>query len=80
MKVLVEYTDTFNGEANYSWVKRRTIQLDGSASDRQVFIKAKKLMGLYGVRGAKLDTGDCISFRPYGMNTVMYVVYDGEDV
>lgn len=78
MRVLVEYTDTFNGEANYSWVKRRSIQLDGGLSDRQVFIKAKKLMGLYGVRGTKLDTGDRISFRPHNSNTVMFVIYDEE--
>ena len=78
MYAKVEYTDTFAGEANYSWVKRATIRLDGSLSDKQVLAQAKKLMGLSGVRGDVTDTGDVVGFRPYGMNTVLFVIYDHE--
>jgi hypothetical protein len=76
MFVRIEYTDTFAGEANYSWVKRGSIRLDGSLSDKQVLAQAKKMMGLSGVRGKTVDIGDCVSFRPHGMNTVLYVIYD----
>ena len=78
MYAKVEYTDTFAGEANYSWVKRGTIRLDGSLSDKQVLAQAKKLMGLSGVRGTTTDTGDVVGFRPHGMNTVLFVIYDHE--
>ena len=76
---MIEYTDTFNGQANYSWLKRRTIRLDGSLSDTQVLERAKAMMGLTGVDGETLDTGDCVSFRPKDMNTVLYVIFDEED-
>lgn len=71
----VEYTDTFGGEANYSWVKRATLQLPYNASNTMVMRAAKKAMGLTGVRGDITDTGDTIGFRPYRSNTVMYITF-----
>jgi hypothetical protein len=32
----VELTDTFGGEANYSWVRRDQLELPADATDRQV--------------------------------------------
>jgi hypothetical protein len=87
----VEYTDTFAGEANYSWVRRATVTMpelthygyDGGtnyckankAADRQLMRRAKAAMGLTGVRGTKEDMGDTIAFRPYGSCTVMFVSF-----
>ncbi len=89
-KYLAEYTDTFGGEANYSWVKRATITApewaafkdwDGNgrrepkAYQRTVMRRAKAALGLSGVRGRTLSIGDGYEFRPYGMACVLYVTY-----
>lgn len=90
----VEYTDTFGGEANYSWVRRATIIMpelthygyDGGtnyAKVNRVFMrelcrKAKAAMGLTGARGRTSDYGDGLEFRPYGACTVMFVTYRDE--
>lgn len=51
----VEMTDTFGGEANYSWVKRETIQAD---SHRQAITKFKKIRGISAGHRIAFDTGD----------------------
>lgn len=89
MRFHVEYTDTFNGEANYCWVRRATVDMpelthygyDGSTNycaanrvyDRELMRKAKKAVGLTGVRGERVDLGDTLEFRPYRSATVMFV-------
>jgi len=85
----VEYTDTFGGEANYSWVRRATISVpelthygyDGSSgfvkaekiANRELMKAAKAAMGLTGVRGVTYHRGDMSEFRPYRACTVMFV-------
>ena len=85
----VEFTDTFAGEANYSWVRRAEIVMpdlthygyDGAygyakaakAYHRELMRKAKAAMGLAGARGKTVEVGEIIEFRPYGMNVVMFV-------
>lgn len=71
----VEYTDTFGGEANYSWVDRDTFETPENASNRAIMRKAKALIGLSGVRGRTYDHGDTIEFRPYRSCTVMFVTF-----
>lgn len=90
-KYNVEYTDTFAGEANYSWVKRKTISMPqlthygyngsnyGKVSkvfDRELMRKAKAAMGLTGVRGRVEPFGDGITFYPYKSSTVMFITYE----
>lgn len=72
MKYLVEYTDTFGREANYSWVNRITIE---SASEKTSVLmrKAKKALGLSGLRGRTNDMGDLVEFRPYRLATVLFI-------
>ena len=41
-KVTFEHTDTFGGEANYSWVKRGTLDIPEGTSDRGIVTKVKK--------------------------------------
>lgn len=87
----IEYTDTFGGEANYSWVKRASVTMpelthygyDGlygyskanKTYERELMKLAKAKMGLTGVRGATYRHGDMIEFRPYRSCTVMFITF-----
>lgn len=91
MNYNVEYTDTFGGEANYSWVRRATITMpelthygyDGGTNyckankvfRRELMKKAKAAIGLTGLRGRINDFGDMIAFYPYKSCTVLFVSY-----
>lgn len=78
MAYLAEYTDTFGGEANYSWVKRATIAGDADISDLALMRRAKAALGLSGLRGVTYRHGDMIEFRPYRMCCVLFVTYREE--
>lgn len=85
----VEYTDTFGGEANYSWVRRATVTMpelthygyDGGTNygaanrvyNRELMKRAKAAVGLTGVRGRRADIGEDIEFRPARSCTVMFI-------
>ncbi len=87
----VEYTDTFGGEANYSWVRRASVTMpelthygyDGGQgyaranriANRELMRRAKAEMGLTGTRGVSYHHGDMSEFRPYGSCTVMFITY-----
>src|SRR5690606_15464759 len=93
-KYLVEYTDTFAGQANYSWVKRATVTMpelthygyDGGlnyvkankAFNRELMRRAKAEMGLTGSRGKVSHYGATTELRPYGINAVMFTSWAGE--
>lgn len=66
----IEYTDTFAGESNYSWVKRATIQ---ARDDRAAIRAAKAAIGLTGLRCTKTNYGDLIELRPVGVCTVLFI-------
>lgn len=68
-----EYTDTFGGEANYSWVKREEVQLPSDISDRALVRRAKAWAGLTGCRCTVSNYGDMIDIRPAGSCTVLFV-------
>lgn len=69
----VEYTDTFNNEANYCWVKREDFTCTSKATRTAIIRKAKALVGLSNTRGVVTDYGDMIQFKPYKTNTIMFV-------
>ena len=74
MQVNVEYTDTFCGEANYSWVKRHVMHVLGdNVTNAKLKREAKKAMGLSGVRGEWNTHGDYMTFHPSGSCTVLFV-------
>lgn len=91
----VEYTDTFAGEANYSWVRRAAVTMpelthygyDGGTNyakankvfNRELMKRAKAAMGLTGVRGVSAAHGDGLEFRPYRSATVLFVTYRDAD-
>ena len=90
----VEYTDTFAGEAYYSWVKCATVTMpdlthygyDGDTNyakanrvfERELMKRAKAEMGLTGVRGTVERYGDTMAFRPYRSCTVMFITWLGD--
>lgn len=90
----IELTDTFAGEANYSWVKRATVTMpelthygyDGGPNyakankiaQRELMKAAKAAMGLTNVRGRTEHYGDITEFRPYGLLQVMFITYRDE--
>jgi hypothetical protein len=71
-----ELTDTFGGEANYSWVRRETFSVPVGASYRSVVIAAKKALGLTGCRCQTTHHGDLIELRPSGSLTVAFVTLE----
>jgi hypothetical protein len=91
MTYTIEYTDTFAGEANYSWVKRASVTMpelthygyDGlhgysranKIFNRELMKRAKAKTGSTGVRGRTYRHGDMIEFRPYRSCTVMFVTF-----
>lgn len=90
----IELTDTFCGEANYSWVSRASVTMpelthygyDGGSNyskankvyQRELVKRAKAAMGLTGVRGKTHSYGDMIEFRPYGLLQVMFINWRDE--
>ena len=49
MKYLCEHTDTFGGEANYSWVQREELTVSDNISDLSLVRAAKSALGLSGL-------------------------------
>jgi hypothetical protein len=69
----VEMTDTFGGEANYAWVKRRSFRASRALSDLALVRRAKMLMGITGISCRRLDMGDAIALYPCGSCTVVFI-------
>ncbi len=65
-----EYTDTFQGESNYSWVKRGEVK---AFTSNQAIRLIKKELGLNGIRCNKEDLGDTIKLVPSGSCTVLFI-------
>lgn len=70
----LELTDTFGGQANYSWCNRETIELPDTASDRQIIMAAKAALGLTGTRCKRSDYGECIELKPVGACAVAFIM------
>ena len=70
-----EVTDTYGGEANYSWVKRGKIECKPGEdySDLAAVRRVKKDAGWENLRCKREDYGDMIVLRPYGQCIVMFI-------
>ena len=76
-----EMTDTFGGEANYSWVRRGTVQVRERGQhgepwalyERRIVRAVKAELGLTGVRCKREDYGDQIVLRPVGACVVVFI-------
>ena len=76
MKVLVTQTDTFGGEANYSWANRYEFAINSEASQRNIVRKAKFLTGMTGVKSDTYDYGDSLTIKPRGYHQVIFVDFE----
>jgi hypothetical protein len=72
MAMNLEYTDTFGGEANYSWVRRAHIPCD-ELSRLALIRRAKAWAGLSGVPCKVSCLGDGYEIMPRRMATVLFV-------
>jgi hypothetical protein len=70
-------TDTFGGEANYSWVKRAQFDAPSGASRLTLVRRAKAWAGLTNAPCEVLDYGDMIQITPRGQCVVMFVSCGG---
>lgn len=68
-----EYTDTFGGEANYCWANRGQVQANNL---KQALRRAKKELGLTGLKGTTHNYGDMIDYRPQGHCTVLFITWE----
>jgi hypothetical protein len=72
MPYLAEYTDTFGGETNYSWVRRAVVHdVEGV---KLALRRARAELGLTGVKGdITASYGDELHWTPRGSCTVLMV-------
>jgi hypothetical protein len=68
-----ELTDTFGGEANYSWVRRASFELPSDATPRQIVRAGKASLGMTGDRCRTFDHGDIFELRPCGVCAVAFI-------
>lgn len=73
--VYVEVTDTFAGEANYSWVKRYEVRGLENKSDLAIVRHVKRLIGWNGHRCDTDTSGDQITTRPRGEHQVCFITW-----
>lgn len=78
MKVAVEVTDTFGGEANYSWVRRYTFDVIDASSKYSVVRRAKREIGWTGCRCLTVDYSDMVELRPQGQCMVAFITFPEE--
>ena len=71
----IEVTDTFGGEANYSWVRRETLDAPAELSRRALVRRAKALSGWTGERCDVTYYGDMLDIRPRGACMVCFVTH-----
>lgn len=72
-----ELTDTYAGEANYSWVKRGKIECKPGEgfSDLAAVRRVKAVLGLQGVKCRREVSGDLIALYPVGECTVIFITF-----
>lgn len=76
MKANIEITDTFNGEANYCWVRRYTLDLPPALSRGAIMRRVKRHIGWSGKRCVTVDYSGTIELRPYGECVVCFVTFN----
>jgi|TARA_R110000823_G_scaffold67301_2_gene157091 hypothetical protein len=71
----IELTDTFSGEANYSWVKRKSFNCTGM-SDGAIVRKARNLVGIGGIKTVKSEYGEDIRWDFPGQCVVAFLMFE----
>lgn len=79
MKVRFELTDTFGGEANYSWVRREELKLPDGTGEALVNQLAREWAGWRGRRTTTELSNDTTIIRPRGLLQVLFVTWCTDD-
>lgn len=75
MKINLEVTDTFGGEANYSWVNRATHEYDKEPSRLGIVRLAKIFAGLTGQDCLVEYTNDQVTITPTGRSAPCIICF-----
>ena len=73
MIVKIEHTDTFGGEANYSWVQRAEITVPDGLSDLAIVRRAKREIGYTNCRCNRSELGETIVLDPVGVCARIFI-------
>lgn len=76
MAFKIEVTDTFGGEANYSWVRRFPLSVADGATRPQIIRAAKASIGWTGHRCEVEEYGEDYIIRPRGICQIAFVTWD----
>lgn len=68
-------TDTFAGEANYSWARSTTQQVPRTVRDTALVRRAKLWAGFNGQRARVDRYGDEMAIYPAGSNLVIFISF-----
>lgn len=72
LSIQIEVTDTYGGEANYSWVRRHTVEVPMNASRLAIVRAVKRATGYSGVPCRSEYFGDFGSLYPRGACIVIF--------
>ena len=75
MQVQFELTDLFGDQANYSWVKRGTIDVPENATQVCIMRKVKRELDITGIRCRVSRIGDMWEFRPSGSLCIGFITF-----
>lgn len=73
MEFQVEMTDTFGGEANYSWVKRASFNYADDVSDLALVRRVKRWAGISRLKCTVDNFGDMIAIKPVRSPVVVFI-------
>lgn len=68
-----ELTDSFGGEANYSWVKRESLELLENVSNRYIVRLAKNFAGYTGLKCKVENHGESWTIKPYKLCEILFI-------
>ena len=70
----VTLTDTYGGEANYSWVHRAVIKTKDDITAKGIGTQARAAVGMTGVRSSMfVDFGDMIQIEFKKNNVILFI-------
>ena len=76
MKWSAELTDTFGGQANYSWVQREDLKVNANYSGPWIVRTAKAAFGLTSVPHKTEDYGHSMTVHFPSINSVLFLTLD----
>ncbi len=70
LTIKYEHTDTFGGEANYSWVTRGEVEFK---NERDIVRQVKKALGMSGVKCDREEWSGMIVLKPRGICQIIFI-------